>query len=287
MINKIVSKQFRNLNLYAQKKQNLYIKSKPYPHIVVKNFFKTEFLDNVLNEFPNLDKISSSIKYKNKNEVKFTNNKKRNFKRNTKRIFNFLNSKNFTIFLQTLTSIDEKILPDPYLSGGGLQEIKRGGVLKVHTDFNKHPFKNLDRRINVLIYLNKNWKASYGGNLELWNKTMKKCVKKIPPIFNTMVIFSTNDFTNHGHPDPLNCPQNLSRKSIATYYFSKGRPKNEITKIIKKNTTIFKNRSGKTDDVFVKKELIKDYLRNFSIYQKIKKLEKKYIRTGKSKKKRK
>ena len=138
-----------------------------------------------------------------------------------------------------------------------------------------------------LIYLNKNWKASYGGNLELWNKTMKKCVKKIPPIFNTMVIFSTNDFTNHGHPDPLNCPHNFSRKSIATYYFSKGRPEHEITKIIKKNTTIFKNRKGKTDDVFIKKELIKNYLRNFSIYQKIKKLEKKYIRKRKSKKKRK
>ena len=119
MINKIVSKQFRNLNLYAQKKQNSYKESKPYPHIVVKNFFKTEFLDNVLNEFPNLEKISSSINYKNKNEVKFTNNKKRNLKKNTKKIFDFLNSKNFTIFLQTLTSIDEKILPDPYLSGGG------------------------------------------------------------------------------------------------------------------------------------------------------------------------
>ena len=81
----------------------------------------------------------------------------------------------------------------------------------------------MDRRVNLLLYLNKNWLDSYGGCLELWDKEMTKCVKKIKPEFNTMVIFNTNDFSNHGHPDPLNCPINLSRKSIATYYFSKGR----------------------------------------------------------------
>ena len=108
------------------------------------------------------------------------------------------------------------------MSGGGLHEIKKGGVLKVHTDFNKHPFKNLDRRINVLIYLNKNWKKNYGGDLEFWDEKMKKCQKKIQPKFNTMVIFSTNDHTNHGHPNLLKCPKHISRKSIATYYFSKG-----------------------------------------------------------------
>ena len=60
--------------------------------------------------------------------------------------------------------------------------------------------------VPVLIYLNKNWKDSYGGHLELWNKNMLKCEKKISPTFNTMVIFSTTDFSNHGHPDPLNPP---------------------------------------------------------------------------------
>ena len=69
--------------------------------------------------------------------------------------------------------------------------------------------------------MNKNWKKNYGGNLELWNKSMDKCIKKIAPNFNTMVIFSTNDFTNHGHPNPLKCPKNMSRKSVATYYFSR------------------------------------------------------------------
>jgi Rps23 Pro-64 3,4-dihydroxylase Tpa1-like proline 4-hydroxylase len=287
MSKKILSKNFHDLDRYIQKKKHIYKNGKPYPHIVIKNFFEKNFLSKVLDEFPNLSKIKSSSNYNNKNEIKFANNDRKNFKKNTKNLFKFLNSKKFLNFVQNLASISEKLLPDYELNGGGLHEIKRGGVLKIHTDFNKHPHKNIDRRINVLIYLNKRWKKNYGGNLELWNKTMKKCVKKIAPKFNTMVIFSTNDFTNHGHPNPLKCPITISRKSIATYYFSKGRPLNEVLKLKKKNTTDFKNRHGQKNDVFIKKDYLKNFLRNFDFYYDLKNLEKKYLRTGASKIKRK
>jgi len=287
MSKKILSKNFYDLESYIRKKKYIYQSGKPYPHIVIKNYFDQNFLSKVLDEFPNLSKISSSKNYNNKNEIKFSNNKKKNFKKNTKILFKFLNSKLFLNFVQNLASINEKLLPDFELNGGGLHEIKRGGVLKIHTDFNKHPYKNIDRRINVLIYLNKQWKKNYGGNLELWNKSMKKCVKKIAPNFNTMVIFSTNDFTNHGHPNPLKCPETISRKSIATYYFSKGRPLKEILKVRKKNTTNFKNRYGDKNDVFLKKEYLKNFFRKFNFYHDLKNLEKKYLRTGNSKIKRK
>jgi Rps23 Pro-64 3,4-dihydroxylase Tpa1-like proline 4-hydroxylase len=287
MSKKILSKNFYDLESYIRKKKYIYQSGKPYPHIVIKNYFDKNFLSKVLDEFPNLSKISSSKNYNNKNEIKFSNNKKKNFKKNTKILFKFLNSKLFLNFVQNLASINEKLLPDFELNGGGLHEIKRGGVLKIHTDFNKHPYKNIDRRINVLIYLNKQWKKNYGGNLELWNKSMKKCEKKIAPNFNTMVIFSTNDFTNHGHPNPLKCPETISRKSIATYYFSKGRPLKEILKVRKKNTTNFKNRYGDKNDVFIKKEYLKNFFRKFNFYHDLKNLEKKYLRTGNSKIKRK
>ena len=287
MKSSITTKSINDLKSFANKNKLKYKNSKPYPHIVIRNFFNKKFLNKVEKEFPDLLKIKSSINYNNKNEVKFANNNKSIFKKNTKIIFKYLNSLPFINFMQRLTSIQEKLLADSGLSGGGLHEIKKGGVLKVHTDFNKHPFKKLDRRINVLIYLNKNWKKKYGGSLELWNKDMGKCEKKILPIFNSMVIFSTNDFTNHGHPDPLKCPRNNSRKSIATYYFSKGRPKQEVEKIYKKNRTEFKNRAGVTNDVLIKDEYIKNILRNLKIYQTVKNIEKKFIRTGNSKKKRK
>ena len=104
---------------------------------------------------------------------------------------------------------------------------------------------NLDRRINVLIYLNENWEEEYGGHFELWEKDKSKCIVRIPPIFNKMAIFSTTDFSWHGHPDPLTCPQGRSRKSLALYYYTHGRPEYEISEVNRKRiTTTFAARKG-------------------------------------------
>ena len=236
---KILSKKSENLNELALSLKNQYSLADPFPHTQIDGFFSNEYLDTVLEEFPDLSKLSDSQNYKNQNEIKFANNDFKNFPETIKNFFNFLNSQTFLNFLQTVTSIKEKLIADEQLNGGGLHEIKSGGLLKVHTDFNKHPTNNFDRRVNVLIYLNKNWQEKYKGCLELWDKDMKNCKQKILPSFNKMVIFSTTDFSNHGHPDPIECPTNISRKSIALYYFSKGRPKNEILNEDQKNRTYF------------------------------------------------
>ena len=278
---KILSDKFKDLDTFVVEEKQNYSKASPYPHIVIEDFFDKKFLDEVLESFPDLSRARSSEEWKNKNEVKFGNNDYSSFPDKIKLFFDFLNSNQFLDFLQKLTSIKESLVHDPELSGGGLHEIKKGGVLKIHTDFNRHPTLDLDRRINVLVYLNKNWKDSYGGHLELWDKNMLKCIKKIPPNFNTMVIFSTTDFSNHGHPDPLNCPNEISRKSLALYYFSSGRPENEIIDKHKKNRTYFKNREGINNDADEKKENFKDFLRSFKFYKFIKSIEKKYIRRNK------
>ena len=214
----------------------------------------------------------------NKNEIKYANNNYANFPDSIKKLFDFLNSDSYLKFLQKLTSINEKLICDPQLNGGGLHEIKKGGVLKVHTDFSRHPSLKLDRRINVLIYLNKNWKEQYGGHLELWDKDMLECKKKILPTFNKMVIFSTNDFSNHGHPDAVTCPSDQSRKSIALYYFSNGRPSEDIDKNHIKNKTYFKNRIGFNNDTNKNNEKFKNIIRNLRLYKMMKKFEKKYLR---------
>ena len=274
----ILSENFQNLEQVALEEKTKYINAKPFPNITLTNFFEDNFLNKILEEFPNLSKLQGSQIYKEKNEIKLSNKDYNKFPNNIKKFIDFLNSEIFLGFLQNLTSIKEKLISDPLLEGGGLHEIKRGGVLKIHTDFNRHPSLDLDRRINVLIYLNKNWKDSYGGHLEFWNKDVSKCEKKILPSFNTMAIFSTTDFSNHGHPEPLNCPEEMSRKSIALYYFSSGRPQNEILTISKKNKTYFKSRAGIKNDADEKKENFKDFLRSFKLYQSIKNFEKKYIR---------
>ena len=285
-LDNLINKKYLDLDAYAESEKKNYINSIPFPNIIIKDFFDENFLTAALNEFPDLSIINNSEIYKNKNEVKFANNNYEDFPKKIKILFDFLNSEIFLKFLQKISSIKETLITDPGLNGGGLHEIKRGGLLKVHTDFNRHPNLNLDRRLNVLIYLNKTWQEDFGGHLQLWDKDMKACQKKITPLFNTMVIFSTTDFSNHGHPDPLNCPDGLSRKSFATYYFSKGRPNDEITNRNLKNTTNFKDRYGYFNETIHKQEKLKNYFRSFSFYKYLKNIEKKIFRTGRSKKKR-
>ena len=174
----ILSEEFKNLTEFALKEKKNYLTAKPFPNIALNNFFNNNFLNTILNEFPDLSKLQESQNYNVKNEIKLSNKNYDKFPVTIKSFIDFLNSDTFLSFLQNITSIEEKLICDPQLEGGGLHEIKRGGVLKVHTDFNRHPTLDLDRRVNVLIYLNKNWKDSYGGSLELWNKNMSMCEKK-------------------------------------------------------------------------------------------------------------
>ena len=280
-IENIISKNFLDLKSVAKSEKINYLKAQPFPSIVFNDFFKEDYLDTILKDFPDLAKLKESQNYNVKNEIKLSNNNYDKFPQKIKSFIDFLNSDIFLNFLQEVTSVEEKLIADPNLEGGGLHEIKNGGILKVHTDFNRHPFLDLDRRINVLIYLNKFWKDSFKGHLELWDKDMTRCVKKILPSFNTLAIFSTTDFSNHGHPEHINCPENLSRKSIALYYFSSGRPDNEVINKNMKSKTYFKSRSGIKNDADEKKEVFKNFIRSFKLYRLIKNFEKKYIRRSK------
>lgn len=251
----------KNLIELARNHAGDYKNASPFPNITFDNFFDPERLNKVLDEFPDLSEKKESDKFANPKEIKLAGKGERFFGSETKKFMHFLNSEPFLQFLQIITGIKEPLISDPYFLGGGQHEIKKGGLLKVHADFNKHPKLDLDRRINVLVYLNKDWREEYGGNFELWNQDMTKCEKKILPIFNRMAIFSTTDFSYHGHPDPLNCPENRSRKSLALYYYSNGRPSYEINKGNEKHSTLFKERPGKAIDqvAFSAKNLNKKY----------------------------
>lgn len=274
----ILSEKFFDLDKVALENKKNYKFNKPFPSIYFDNFFDKNFLLKVRDEFPDLSKLEISNKWANKNELKFGNNKYESFKENTRFCFDFLNSIIFLTFLQNITSIEEKLISDPYLNGGGLHEIKKGGLLKIHTDFNKHGLLKLDRRVNVLIYLNSDWKEEYGGHIEFWDSKMKMAVNKILPIFNRVVIFSTTDYSNHGHPEPLSCPVNLSRKSLALYYFSNGRPKNEIGLSNTNVGTIFKNRENIKGDVEINYSKFRLFLAKFKFYSYLRSIRDKFFR---------
>ncbi|PCK08429.1 MAG: hypothetical protein COA42_09255 [Alteromonadaceae bacterium] len=137
----------------------------------------------------------------------------------TRALIHNLNSEPFLNFLSKLTGI-KGLIPDPYLAGGGLHKIQRGGKLGVHVDFNEHETMNVYRRINVLVYLNKDWLKEWGGHFELWDGDKQGCITKLLPLFNRMAIFTTTATSFHGHPTPLNCPEDRCRMSLALYYYT-------------------------------------------------------------------
>jgi len=204
-----------------------YRSAKPYAHVVFDNFFDPALLELVLSEFPEPDEIKWQ-QFDNEQEIKLASASESSFGPTTRLLLYHLNSITFLEFLSTVTGI-ANLIPDPCFDGGGLHQIVRGGKLAVHADFNKHPRYGLDRRLNLLLYLNKDWREEYGGHLELWNRDMSRCEAKILPVFNRLMIFGTTDFTYHGHPDPLQCPEGMTRKSLALYYFSNGRPVEETS----------------------------------------------------------
>ena len=214
-----------------------YVAAKPFPHVVLDDFLAPEVLEKVLEEFPKPGQIRWQ-QFDNEREIKLASAKEANFGPVTRLLFYHLNSITFLEFLGGVTGI-QNLIPDPSFDGGGLHQIVRGGKLGVHADFNKHPATGLDRRLNVILYLNKDWREEYGGHLELWDRTMTRREERVLPIFNRMMVFGTTDFTYHGHPDPLQCPEGMTRKSLALYYFSNGRPAEEITG---DHSTIFRDR---------------------------------------------
>ena len=122
---KILSTKFRDLDTVANEYRKIYRENLPYPHIFINNFFDETFLKKILSEFPNLSEKKKSESWNNKNEVKFLNNNYETFGPYTRFCVDFLNSKIYLNFLQKITSIQEKLICDPYLSGGGLHEIKK------------------------------------------------------------------------------------------------------------------------------------------------------------------
>ncbi len=205
-----------------------YTRAEPFPHIALDGLFDDADLDAVLREFPAPEQMGWT-RFDNAQEKKLGFYHESSAISDTvRRFLEAMNGFEMLLFLERLTGI-EGLIPDPYFGGGGLHQIEPGGFLKVHADFNVHPKLHLDRRLNMLIYLNKNWREKYGGHLELWDKDARRPVERILPVFNRTVVFSTTDTSFHGHPHPLSSPPGVTRKSVSLYYYTAGRPKAEAS----------------------------------------------------------
>jgi Rps23 Pro-64 3,4-dihydroxylase Tpa1-like proline 4-hydroxylase len=240
------------MNATAESAHTTYINAKPFPHVVFDDFFPSTIVERVLEEFPKPDAIRWQS-FDSAEEIKLASAAEASFGPVTRLLMYHLNSITFLEFLSRVTGI-ENLISDPGFDGGGVHQIVRGGKLGVHADFNRHRAFGLDRRLNLLLYLNKDWREEYGGHLQLWDRGMSRCEAKVLPIFNRVMVFGTTDFTYHGHPDPLQCPEGMTRKSLALYYFSNGRPAEEVTG---EHSTIFRARDEKDFRLTFKQRLRK------------------------------
>jgi Rps23 Pro-64 3,4-dihydroxylase Tpa1-like proline 4-hydroxylase len=232
---------FESLQARQQAIHNDYQSKKPFRYTMFENFFKSEAAERIYNGYPTISDGrwdgTTYVDQKNKfQKTKFEPGSVFND------VFQELNSPAFLKWLEAVTGVPD-LLGDDELFGGGLHQSIQGAFLNVHVDYNIHPETKFHRRLNVLVYMNKDWKDEYEGHLELWDlsNNKKDLLAKIAPLFNRCVIFETNEISYHGHPRPLKAPRDVNRKSIATYYYTESRPDHEIAG---EHNTIYVNTEG-------------------------------------------
>ncbi len=216
----ILSKKTIN---YLNEEENIcsYLSQNPFPYMIIDDFFREEIASEISSEFPPFES-SFLDNYSNAIEEKKLVNQWNKFKKSTYKALNYLCSAEFTGLLSKFVPDSKNFQSDIGLHGGGLHMHKKGGKLNVHMDYSLHPKLELQRKLNILIYMTKNWDEKWGGSLGLYdNKSEKEpgqLIKKIFPIFNRAVIFDVTKNSWHGLPEKISCPENITRNSLAVYY---------------------------------------------------------------------
>lgn len=208
----------------ASSKQSEFLTADPFPHVILDDFFEQPVLELIEASFPSLDnrvwKEPSNDHTQAKRVLRggLRGLKELILDEPARRVFFELNSSPFLHFLSELTGL-KSVIGDPYLAESGFHCSGNGGYLDIHADFSHHDILLLERRLNLIIFLNSSWQKSYGGELCLYDRNLN-LVHEISPIANRCVVFATSDFSFHGHPKPLSLPEGVFRKSIAMYYYS-------------------------------------------------------------------
>jgi len=235
----IINPQYLTKEKIAELK-NDFLNAKPCSHLVLPNFLNEELATTLYENFPKIESLN--VKRKSINENKSEDYHFDRFHPSFTDLKKVVASDEMYRFMETITGIDDLRTTDDAM-GSGVHQGTNGSYVDVHIDVNYNPAEKLWRRVNLLIYLNKNWKPEYGGELELWDKKMTNCEARVPCDFNRAVIFKTDENSPHGY-GKITIPEDESRKSFYTYYFT------EVDKGFSYSDSRF---SSRPDDSMVKK----------------------------------
>ena len=242
-----------DLKVLERLKKELVLNNNPFPHLISNNFLPQDIVKQAEKEFIAFNELKDTGGYRYEN-LKYYFNDFSKMPKTIKTLISFFHSEEFILFLEKKFNL-LNIIPDWSLWGGGMHSSKTGGNLKVHSDFIFLRKKNTRRVLNLLLYLNSDWKNEWKGNIELWDKKMKNKVMELPPNLNNVLIFRTDKDSNHGFPDNIMCPKNITRKSLALYYYVEEKSYLPIKiKMRKYYTTQWKKRPGTNDPEFMDKD---------------------------------
>lgn len=193
----------------------------PFNHVAIDDFFLSDIAEKISEEFPDFNDATLG-QYDNTFGLKKVKNHWDDFPRYTYQALTFLGREYFVSKMKYILDEPELWL-DIGLNGGGYHMHGTGGALNIHLDYNIHPKLGEQRKLNIIMYLAKDWQAEWGGGLELWSskedtKRPKECVKIIDNKFNRAVLFDTTQYSWHGFQKYLSCPEGIQRKSLAAYY---------------------------------------------------------------------
>ena len=205
--------------------QDIEYNNNPFDHWIINDFLDVDTARQASKEFIDYDNPTEEIiHYQGWIAEKKACNRWDRFPPLTYRIFSNLLSVDFVAHLSEITGISP-LYPDIGLHGGGWHMHSKSGKLAVHLDYSIHPKLNLQRKLNLIVYLEEDYDPSWGGSLQLWshdkdNKRPLNKVKEIEPIFNKAIIFDTTQKSWHGFPEPIHPPEGKMRKSFAVYYMT-------------------------------------------------------------------
>ena len=180
---------FSLLNNEKEKLESDFNKKRPFHYVVIDNFLDKTYAENLLKNFKDTSEWTHYCHY---NEKKLALIDRKKYSKTTLEVFEALKSTAFINFLQKLTKINNLLTDELEEEGANLTEVREGGFLNIHSDFQSHSTKKKwKRELNLLLYLNHNWKSEYNGDLEFWDENMMECKVTTVPIFNRCVIFKT------------------------------------------------------------------------------------------------
>lgn len=225
---------YQNFNEILSRMQAMpsetFLNAQPFPHVIIDGVLEQETVGKIHELF-----YSMPDSYWQKNndhgiEVKWRSDWKSEYDipEPAREVVRFFNSGPFLRAMSAMTGIPN-LIPDPYYTGGGFNLIKNGGHLDVHVDGNWHDSMRVHRRLNLILYLNQGWKPDWRGALSFYDATAQEAVTSVQPLGNRLVIFETTDFSYHGHPEPVECPEHEGRSSIILYYYTSApRPEHQV-----------------------------------------------------------